>query len=366
MTIPLRGMTGHVVARYDESVSHFDTPAQFYLGSRRLGYYGGATSTYTKFVHPNALGSTMMITDQTTAVVNDTLWYPWGDFWQDTQVNGQSFAGSRMRRWESGLDFSATRAYNYGYYRWLSPDLVGGDTTNPQSLNRYAYVLNNPTTLTDPSGLFAPGPCLDPNSPGCGNPFIDEFFFNALFGFSSGPVNPDLRDRPGAGGDRPAKPSKQPVITNPSQTGPQQTTLNQLLNALACDPECTAFLAQKGLDPVQTLMDIINNNLYGHADISVGGKPYTNGAVSGGVAGQAITVNNQGAFFSGSAPGGLTLGVGPNNIPGGTPAAQAFILLHELGHNTAVLRPDAGVPKAGKQNDKDIEAHCEKTINSFK
>lgn len=30
---------------------------------------------------------------------------------------------------------------------------VGGDITNPQSLNRYAYVLNNPTTLVDPKGL---------------------------------------------------------------------------------------------------------------------------------------------------------------------------------------------------------------------
>jgi hypothetical protein len=27
------------------------------------------------------------------------------------------------------------------------------DLTNPQSLNRYAYVMNNPTTLVDPSGL---------------------------------------------------------------------------------------------------------------------------------------------------------------------------------------------------------------------
>jgi hypothetical protein len=33
---------------------------------------------------------------------------------------------------------------------------VGGDITNPQSPNRYSYALNDPTTLTDPSGL---GPC---------------------------------------------------------------------------------------------------------------------------------------------------------------------------------------------------------------
>src|SRR5579875_3960344 len=39
--------------------------------------------------------------------------------------------------------------------RWLSPDPLGGDITNPQSLNRYAYALNNPTTLVDPLGLDA-------------------------------------------------------------------------------------------------------------------------------------------------------------------------------------------------------------------
>jgi hypothetical protein len=30
---------------------------------------------------------------------------------------------------------------------------VAGDVSNPQSLNLYAYALNNPTTVTDPLGL---------------------------------------------------------------------------------------------------------------------------------------------------------------------------------------------------------------------
>ena len=46
--------------------------------------------------------------------------------------------------------------------RWLSPDPTGGDVMHPQSLNRYAYVSNNPATLDDPLGLFKEDPmCSD-------------------------------------------------------------------------------------------------------------------------------------------------------------------------------------------------------------
>ncbi len=56
--------------------------------------------------------------------------------------------------------------------RWLSPDALGGDVTNPQSLNRYAYALNNPTTFVDPLGLetinygsTGPPPCETQSGP---------------------------------------------------------------------------------------------------------------------------------------------------------------------------------------------------------
>jgi hypothetical protein len=47
--------------------------------------------------------------------------------------------------------------------RWLTPDPMGGDLTNPQSLNRYAYALNNPETLTDPLGTNPNAVCLEAN-----------------------------------------------------------------------------------------------------------------------------------------------------------------------------------------------------------
>src|SRR5215469_6483398 len=44
--------------------------------------------------------------------------------------------------------------------RFNSPDPLGGDIGDPQTLNRYAYVRNNPLTLTDPTGMLpGDGPC---------------------------------------------------------------------------------------------------------------------------------------------------------------------------------------------------------------
>src|ERR1700692_84814 len=48
------------------------------------------------------------------------------------------------------------RQYRSSQGRWLSPDpggLAAVDFSNPQSWNRYAYVLNNPLSNIDPDGL---------------------------------------------------------------------------------------------------------------------------------------------------------------------------------------------------------------------
>jgi len=53
-----------------------------------------------------------------------------------------------------GLDVTPNRQYNSGLGRWLTPDPenAGADPSDPQTWNAYAYVRNNPTTLTDPTG----------------------------------------------------------------------------------------------------------------------------------------------------------------------------------------------------------------------
>jgi len=55
---------------------------------------------------------------------------------------------------ETGLDFAQARHYSNTQGRFTGADPLVGSLLNPQSLNRYAYVSNNPLTSTDPSGMF--------------------------------------------------------------------------------------------------------------------------------------------------------------------------------------------------------------------
>jgi len=99
-------------------------------------------------------------------------YYPFGGerVITSTRENHYKFTGLE-RDAESGLDHTLFRQYAWNLGRWLSPDPDGGAVINPQSLNRYAYVLNNPTNLIDPLGLQGGGPhCLRGSSGQCVDP----------------------------------------------------------------------------------------------------------------------------------------------------------------------------------------------------
>jgi RHS repeat-associated protein len=83
---------------------------------------------------------------------------PWGDGYTATvnasgsDQDNEHYAGLE-RDAESGTEHAQFRNYASAQGRWLSPDPYIGsyDLTNPQSMNRYAYALNNPTSI---GGLF--------------------------------------------------------------------------------------------------------------------------------------------------------------------------------------------------------------------
>ena len=66
---------------------------------------------------------------------------------------GASCCTGKKRDVESGLDYFGAGYNSSSMGRFMSPDPLGGDLTNPQSLSRYSYVLNNPLTNTDLTGM---------------------------------------------------------------------------------------------------------------------------------------------------------------------------------------------------------------------
>jgi RHS repeat-associated protein len=55
---------------------------------------------------------------------------------------------------ETGLDYFGARYYSSVQGRFTGVDIAGPNLSNPQSLNKYAYTLNNPLRYIDRSGLY--------------------------------------------------------------------------------------------------------------------------------------------------------------------------------------------------------------------
>ena len=98
-------------------------------------------------------GRTRTITGATGVPCNEADYYLFGGEQTHGKTCDQNYHFAGMYRdGETANDYTQFRMYESNLGRWMTPDPLGGDILNPQSLNRYAYVLNNPTNLIDPLG----------------------------------------------------------------------------------------------------------------------------------------------------------------------------------------------------------------------
>ena len=116
----------------------------------RVGEEGGDAVYY---LHTDHLGSTSLTTDSGGAVVARQLYHPYGEVrWSEgTLPTDFGFTGQRLDS-GTGLVFMHARYYHPGLGRFISADTIVLNPGNPQSLNRYSYVLGNPLKYIDPSG----------------------------------------------------------------------------------------------------------------------------------------------------------------------------------------------------------------------
>jgi RHS repeat-associated protein len=106
------------------------------------------------YYHSDHLGSTNLITNSSGDVVEKTFHTPFGevDGENPTVETKVGYTGHELDE-GTGLVYMKARYYNPQTKQFISPDTLLPDVYDPQSLNRYSYVLNNPYRYIDPEGM---------------------------------------------------------------------------------------------------------------------------------------------------------------------------------------------------------------------
>ena len=143
---------------YEESQSMEVGPVvrtnYYYLGGQRVGLrqgvVGQAGTVY--WLHADHLGSTSEVSTATASLSGRERYFPYGQvrYSSGTLPTTYNYTGQRLDG--TGLLFYGARYYDPLIGRFTQPDTIVPQPGNPQSLNRYAYVLNNPLRYTDPTG----------------------------------------------------------------------------------------------------------------------------------------------------------------------------------------------------------------------
>lgn len=137
----------------------------FFNGQQIAEYVNGTTY----FHHKDHLGSTHVLTGVNQSIIQKLDYLPFGELLSGgSGTPTHKFTGMELDS-ETNLDHTWFRKYSSQVGRWMHPDpagLAAVNPINPQSWNRYAYVLNNPMALIDPFGLD--DQCYDPTGIMCG------------------------------------------------------------------------------------------------------------------------------------------------------------------------------------------------------
>ena len=133
------------------------------FGGQRVAMRQGASVYWIHGDHPLrcaagtvGLGNANLVTSITGTVVSEMRYYPYGETrWvTGTMPTNKLFTGQRSETASAvgSLINMNAREYSPLLGRFLSADSIVPRPGDPQSLNRYAYGLNNPLKYTDPTG----------------------------------------------------------------------------------------------------------------------------------------------------------------------------------------------------------------------
>ena len=142
-----------------------------YFNGRRIARRDGSSNN-PYYIFSDRLASYRTLTDNNGYVKGESDYYPFGGERVVSSTVTDNFRFTGME-WDSedGLNHTLYRQFTPAQGRWETPDPKRGCVNFPQGQNRYAYVKDNATNLTDPRGLFA-GHVMEPANTGTG---VDPF-----------------------------------------------------------------------------------------------------------------------------------------------------------------------------------------------
>jgi RHS repeat-associated protein len=173
----------------------------------------------TRYYHQDRL-STRVITDGTGAVVGTTDHLPFGE---EIGFTGESekHKFTTYERDGTGVDYAVNRHYasQQGRFNHVDPMGMGAASlSDPQSLNLYSYVRNDPVNSVDPNGLvtyFILGQsCVD-----IGDGPVCEYYIQDVIDVPDGPTG-QIETPGGGGGGQGGGPVQLPNISTPTITAP--------------------------------------------------------------------------------------------------------------------------------------------------
>jgi RHS repeat-associated protein len=145
--------SGHqVIAAYDPAAAVGSPTREYIYGGRQRVAKIEASSTV--YYHHDHL-SVRVTTDSSGNTITQKGHYPFGESWYQTGTASTDMVFTSYEHdSESGNDYALAREYVNRLGRFSALDPLSGNTSDPQSLNRYTYSRNDPIDLLDPEGEY--------------------------------------------------------------------------------------------------------------------------------------------------------------------------------------------------------------------
>jgi len=171
---------------YEKNLTTGNVTTSYYLGGRLIAQREGSVLRYA---HQDHLAGTSIMTDNSGALISSIKYLPFGQTRSGSVPTDIKFTGQRLDA--TDLYYYGARYYDPAIGRFISPDpfvqlanglnevsyslsvniipsglgsigapqgtypkIVFSVPVNPQSLNRYSYVLDNPLRYIDPTGYM--------------------------------------------------------------------------------------------------------------------------------------------------------------------------------------------------------------------